>query len=213
MQLGASLWGTDWIGETKAVSPFDKTHRAGLGTAAHGGCPADAGHAFAFGNTEEKMHLQILGCKARGRPDEPPLDHHTGKGRVHLRRGDYHDALVNKNNAVVPLIAETFGGLARGLTRTLKFCARTAGDRARGRDSSDYGRARRSPGHLAHHTRRIASAAVFGDAAHIAANITLAKTDAATAAVAATAAAAARAARAPPTARVAPADCVVMERD
>jgi hypothetical protein len=61
---------------------------------------------------------------------------------------------VNKYNAVVPLIAETFGELGRGLTRTLKFCARTAGDRAaRGRDSSDYGRARHSPGHLAYHTR------------------------------------------------------------
>jgi hypothetical protein len=88
VQIGASLWGIDWIGETKVVSsPFDnKTHRAGLGTAAHCGCPAYAGHAFAFGNTEEKMHRQILGCKARGRPDEPPFDHYTGKGRVHHHR-------------------------------------------------------------------------------------------------------------------------------
>ena len=179
---------------SKVISPFDKTHRAGLGTAAHGGCAADVGHAFAFGNTEERMHLLILGCKARGRPDEPPLDHYTGKGRVHFKRGDYHDALVNKNNAVVPLVIETFGGLGRHMTRTLKFAARTAGDVARGRDSSDYGRARHSPGHLAHHTRLISSAAVFGDAAHIAANITLAKTDAATAATTA----AAGAARAPP---------------
>ena len=125
------------------------------------------GHAFAFGNTEEKLHLKILGCKARGLPTDPPLNHTTGEGRVLAHKGDYTDALVNKNNAVVALIAETFGGLGWQLVRTLKFIARTASDVARGRDSTDYGRARRGPGHLAFHARRIACRAVYGDATHI----------------------------------------------
>ena len=92
-----------------------------------------------------------MGCKARGLPSDPPLNHATGEGRVHAHIGDYADALTNKNNAVVPLIAETlFGGLERERvrTRTLKFLARSAGDIALGRDSTDYGCARRSPGHL-----------------------------------------------------------------
>ncbi len=72
VHIGTSLWGTDWIGETKVVSPFGTTRRAGLGTAAHGGCCADAGHVFAFDNTKEKMHLQILGCKGRGRRQTNP---------------------------------------------------------------------------------------------------------------------------------------------
>ena len=53
----------------------------------------------------------------------------------------------------------------------LKFIARTAGDTARGRDSTDYGRARRSPGHFVFHSRRISAKAVFGNAAHISAGI------------------------------------------
>ena len=90
---------------------------------------------------------------------------------MHAHRGDYADALSNKNNAVIALIAEIFGGLGRMLTRTLKFLVRIASDSARGRDSTDYGRARRSPGHFAFHSRRISTKAVFGDAAHISAGI------------------------------------------
>ena len=41
---------------------------------------------------------------------------------MHAHIGDYADALTNKNNnAVNPLIAETFGGLGRELVRTLKL--------------------------------------------------------------------------------------------
>jgi hypothetical protein len=47
----------------------------------------------------------------------------------------------------------------------------TIADVKRGRDSTDYGRARRAPSHLAFHARRIASKAVFGDAVHINSNI------------------------------------------
>ena len=143
---GQSLWGTNWIGETKVISPYDKTQRVGNGTDAHGGSRTDFGHAFAFGNTEEKLHLQIMGCKARGLPSDPPLNHATGEGWVHAHIGDYADPLTNKNNVVIPLIAETFGGLGRELVRTLKFLARSAGNIARGRDSTDYGRAPALPG-------------------------------------------------------------------
>ena len=86
-----------------------------------------------------------MGCKARGLPSDPPLNHATGEGRVHAHNGDYADALTNKNNAVIPLIAETFGGLGRELVRTLKFLARSAGDIARGRDSTECHRLRSCP--------------------------------------------------------------------
>ena len=68
-------------------------------------------------------------------------------------------------------IVEIFGGLGWRLRRHLKFIACSAGDKARGRDGTDYGRARRSPGHLVFHARRIACKAVFGDAEHIFGNV------------------------------------------
>ena len=59
-----------------------------------------------------------------------------------------------------------------GHTNPVRIVTFPAADIQRGRDSTDYGRARRAPSHLAFHTRRIASKAVFGDAKHIYANIT-----------------------------------------
>ena len=63
--------------------------------------------------------------------------------------------------------------------RTLKCIARFAGDVAtsvaRGRDSTDCGRAPRSPGHLAVHLHMIASKAVClyvsGNAVHLSASV------------------------------------------
>ena len=95
------------------------------------------------------------------------LDHSTGEGRVHAHRGNYSDGLL-KNNAVAPLIVETFGGIEPRLAKLLKSSSRTAADIQRGRDSTDCC----APSHLAFHTRRIASKAAFGDAKHIYDNIT-----------------------------------------
>ena len=78
---GASAWGTDWIGETKVPSP--------LGAAPAKDQCEHVGHLVAFGNTEEWLHRQILGCRARNQPAQPPaggrlppFDHKTGEGHV-----------------------------------------------------------------------------------------------------------------------------------
>ena len=62
VQPGASAWGTDWIGETKVPLP--------LGAASAKDQCERIGHLVAFGNTEEWLHRQILGCRARDLP--PP---------------------------------------------------------------------------------------------------------------------------------------------
>ena len=40
------------------------------------------GHRYGFGNTKEKYHVKVFGCKERGRPRDGPFDHSTGKGWV-----------------------------------------------------------------------------------------------------------------------------------
>ena len=61
IQPGASAWGTDtydWIGETKVPSPLRTTPPKSQ-------CEL-VEHLVAFGNTEEWLHREILGCRARG---------------------------------------------------------------------------------------------------------------------------------------------------
>ena len=82
VQPGASAWGTDWIGETKVPLP--------LGAASAKDQCERIGHLVAFGNTEEWLHRQILGCRARDLPPPgaaparppPPFDHKTGEGHA-----------------------------------------------------------------------------------------------------------------------------------
>ena len=105
-QPGASAWGTDWLGETKVPSP--------LGLASPKDQCEHVGHLVAFGNTEEWLHRDILGCRARGLPAPgtapagrlPPFNHKTGEGYVPFHRGDYYDARFNKRNQVMPLIVK-----------------------------------------------------------------------------------------------------------
>jgi len=54
------------------------------------------GHLYAFGNTEERYRIKILGCKGKGtlgvdRPFQPTLPKLV-KGRA----GDYDDALASR---------------------------------------------------------------------------------------------------------------------
>ena len=169
VQPGASAWGTDWIGETKVPSSI-------------GASPAQdqcehVGHLIAFGNTEEWLHRMILGCKARGRDtgDTPSFDHTTGEGHVPFHKGDYHDAVFNKRNQVVPLIVEALGGIGRRGARCLRFLARRASCRKRGRDGTTYSRFHPS-NYLSHHLASIVTAAVFTDAQHIVDEVNLLKT-------------------------------------
>ena len=149
------------------------------------------GHLVAFGNTEEWLHRAILGCRARGLPPPgaapagrlPPFDHKTGEGHVPFHGGDYYDARYNKRNQVVPLIVEALGGIGRRGARCLRFLARRASCRKRGRDGTKYSRFHPT-NYLSHHLAGIVTAAVFADAAHIVEEIVLLKTRATAAAAA-----------------------------
>jgi len=158
VQVGASAWGTDWLGETKVPSSL-------TAHAPEPGCLA-MGHLVGLGSTEEGLHRVILGCRQRGAAGERPLDHATGEGRVPFHKGDYYDARHVKRNQVVPLIVEALGGIGRRGARCLRFLARRAKDRKRGRDGTHYSRFHPS-NFLAHHLARIVTAAVFSDAEHV----------------------------------------------
>ena len=119
------------------------------------------------GTQRSGLHRDILGCRERDRPADPPFDHNTGKGHVAFHKGDYYDAIYNKNNHQVPLIVEVFGGIASKGAQYLRFLARRASDKKRGRDGTAYSDYHASGGFLAHHLARISMAAVYWDAQHI----------------------------------------------
>ena len=98
----------------------------------------------------------------RGRP----FDHTTGKGHVPFYKGDYYDARHVKRNQVVPLVVEALGGIGRRGARCLRFLARRAKDRKRGRDGTRYSRFHPA-NFLSHHLTKIVTAAVYSDALHI----------------------------------------------
>ena len=97
-----------------------------------------------LGSTEEGLHRVILGCRQHGTPQERPFDHTTGEGHVPFHKGDYYDARHVKRNQVVPLIVEALGGIGRRGALCLRFLARRAKDRKRGRDGTTTGRATRA---------------------------------------------------------------------
>ena len=76
---------------------------------------------------------------------------------------------------MVPLIVEALGGIGRRGARCLRFLARRASCRKRGRDGTTYSRFHPS-NYLSHHFAGIVTAAVFSDAAHIVEEIALLKT-------------------------------------
>ena len=104
---------------------------------------------------------------ARQRPTAPDTPTVRAQGHVAFHKGDYYDAIYIKNNHVVPLIVEVFGGIASRGARYLRFLARRASDRKRGRDGTAYSDYHASGGFLAHHLARISMAAVYWDAQHI----------------------------------------------
>ena len=83
-----------------------------------------------------------------------------------FHKGDYYDARHAKRNQVVPLIVEALGGIGRRGARCLRFLARRAKDRKRGRDGTRYSRFHPA-NFLAHHLAKIVTAAVYADAQHI----------------------------------------------
>mgnify|MGYP007015871247 FL=1 len=81
-------------------------------------------------------------------------------------KGDYYDARFEKRNQGVPLIVAALGGIGRRGARCLRFLARRAHDRKRGRDGTRYSRFHAS-NFLSHHLAKIVTAAVYSDAQHI----------------------------------------------
>ena len=156
---GDSAWGTDWLGESKVPSPL-------VSSAPAPGC-LRVGHTHAFGSTEEALRRTVFGCLERGLPSGPGFDHTTGKGHVPFYKGDYHDALRHKNNQVALLLVESFGGIASGGARLLRFLSRRASDKKRGRDGTKYSKFH-PHNYLSHHLASISMAAVYTDAVHIA---------------------------------------------
>ena len=161
---GDDATGGDALYEVKVPSPLTKSQVKGCGGRDGSGQPASVGHLFAFGNTEERYRLKILGCRRRGRKRDGPLNHHTGKGYVAEVRGDYYDALFVKRSRVIPFIVEATGGITPHALAHVTYLAR----RARGktaRDSTRYGTSRTSTRNFyVHHTQRIGLAAKQYDA-------------------------------------------------
>ena len=104
--VSASPSGSHVLYEVKVYTPFRVSGNSlGRGSRGCGGAPSTTeGYHLAFGNTEEDLLLKILGCKQRGLPSQPPLDHTTGYGYVAQHTGHYSDGLA-KGNQVVPLIS------------------------------------------------------------------------------------------------------------
>ena len=95
---------------------------------------ADVGHLYAFGNTEERYRIKILGCKGKGTLGvDRPFNHATKVlGRcVKERTGDYDDALRNKKALVIPMILEAFGGISPHSLHFIRRLARRTEGRAR----------------------------------------------------------------------------------
>jgi hypothetical protein len=139
---------------------------------------ADVGHLYAFGNTEERYRIKILGCKGKGTLGvDRPFNHATKVGSVKERTGDYDDALRNKKALVVipkfPMILEAYSGIS---PHSLHFIRRLAlrAKGARARDSTVYrGSSTSAKSFFVHiHTQQLAAAAQVGDAKGIRKKIT-----------------------------------------
>ena len=76
---------------------------------------------------------------------------------------------------MVPVIVEVFGGIASKGAQYLRFLARRASDKKRGRDGTAYSDYHASGGFLSHHFARISTAAVYWDARHIDEGVTFLK--------------------------------------
>ena len=81
------ITGADVCQEYKVVAPLTKSRRMGRGSVLHGGTVADVGHLYAFGNTEERYRIKILGCKGKGTLGvDRPFNHTTVTGHICLVR-------------------------------------------------------------------------------------------------------------------------------
>ena len=108
VRAGAEKEEGRWFRERRAApgkfASLKKKHAAGVGSRAHGGCPATVGHLYGFGSTEEEYTLLVRGTSQRGRRAEGPFKHSTGKGYVEAKPGQY--AGRQRGSLLVPFIVE-----------------------------------------------------------------------------------------------------------
>ena len=152
---GDEATGADVCQEYKVVAPLTKSRRMGKGSVLHGGTVADVGHLYAFGNTEERYRIKILGCKGKGTLGvDRPFNHATKVGScVKERTGDYDDALRNKKALVIPMILEAFGGISPHSLYMSSGASRD-GRRGRARATAPFMELRaRAPSRSSHTTR------------------------------------------------------------
>jgi len=94
--------GKDEISEVKLWTLLRGGLPVGVGRTATGGNPGSVGDKFAFGNTEERARLAIMGCKQRGFCGQRAFDHTTGQGYVKSQRGHYHEGLDGAASDTIP---------------------------------------------------------------------------------------------------------------
>ena len=158
---GGAPGGADRVTELKVYSSVTKHQDMGRGSSKNGGTPTSVGHKYAFGNTEERLRLENLGCDERGHPSQGPLDHATGRGWVRGRRGLYHDALHVKRSVVEVVLHETIGGgFSPPAVAKLHRHARSA---ASGTDRTRYTTRRKVFSFKSHHSQRISLGIVKAD--------------------------------------------------
>ena len=166
-ELGAEESGADTLYEVKNPTPLKKLYSAGLGSRQHGGCPATKGSTHGFGSTLEQYTVMTCGTRKRGRPQDGPFKHDTGKGYVEFKKGHYHDGIYVKKNNLVLALVETSGGVSPPFLRhvgRLHRRTRTPG----AVDRTHYGSVRMSPtSYFVHHTQQLSKAAVVGEGASI----------------------------------------------
>jgi len=157
IEPNAAAGGGHRIYESKVYSAAKSAGAKGRGSVLGGGAASQAeGHRNAFGNTEEHGRVLILGCKEYGLQSEGPFDHRTGKGWVKKHDGDYADAR-RKGSTVIPLIAETFGGICPQANAVLKTFHRLACT-PNHRDATQYGINCVYKSYYSHHLRAISTA-------------------------------------------------------
>ena len=161
---GDDATGGDCLYEFKVPSALTKGRSEGKGSkpkadGSGGGQPASVGHQYAFGNTEEKYRVMILGCRRRGRTRDKAFNHRSNKGYVARVKGQYFDAIHVKKNRVVPMIIEAQGGITPHTRAAIGHLSRRAKGKG-ARDSTKYGRSRTSTkSFFVHHSQRLALAA------------------------------------------------------
>ena len=172
-ELKAGPRETDILTDTKVASPFTTLKATGQGTQGGGGTIASVGNEFSFGSTEEKLRVDMLGCKQRGSPSDPLFCHSKGTGHVMARDGDYADALSRGARVGIGLV-EVLGGICPELRADI-YKHQVLANKT-GVDYTNYSRHPRAPkkGALArHHMIRIVYAAVRNDCDLILAKINL----------------------------------------